>query len=243
MSTHIALWSEKSAEVLYENADGIFTELSNLFGLLHTFRLPVVISPAQDEFNAYYSSAPFSHIVMYDTVPPESFAVFSETLLSTFRHELIHAVTYNLHNNFWTKVKKIGGDTYNPALLTITSGWAEGASVSVESSGGEGRLNSEYHKQLVRQAKIEGKFPRFSEVQGARDVYPVFLNTGPCDVQFLLYACFVDKKPAQAVTYRLILDKSRCRPHGAAHEEKACAYGDSMQEIVHFLWPTPAAHV
>ena len=164
--------SEKSAEVLYENADGIFTELSNLFGLLHSFRLPVVISPAQDEFNAYYSSAPFSHIVMYDTVPPESFAVFSETLLSTFRHELIHAVTYNLHNNFWTKVKKIGGDTYNPALLTITSGWAEGASVSVESSGGEGRLNSEYHKQLVRQAKIEGKFPRFSEVQGARDVYP-----------------------------------------------------------------------
>ena len=162
--------SEKSAEVLYENADGIFTELSNLFGLVHTFRLPVVISPSQDEFNAYYSSAPFSHIVMYDTVPPESFAVFSETLLSTFRHELIHAVTYNLHNNFWTAVKKIGGDAYNPALLTITTGWAEGASVSVESSGGEGRLNSEYHKQLVRQAKIEGKFPRFSEVQGARDV-------------------------------------------------------------------------
>ena len=67
-------------------------------------------------------------------------------------------------------------------------------------------------------------------------VYPVFLNTGPCDVQFLLYAYFVDKEPAQAVTYRLILDKSRCRPHGASHEEKACAYGDSMQDIVHFLW-------
>lgn len=164
--------SEKSAEILFEKADALFEELAEEFALPHTFRLPVVISPAQDDFNAYYSSAPFNHIVLYDTVPPESFAVFTESFLNMFRHELIHAISYNLHNTFWSGAKKVLGDTYNPALLTIPMGWAEGASVSRESSSGEGRLNSDYHKQFVRQAKIEGKFPRCSEIQGARDSYP-----------------------------------------------------------------------
>ncbi len=164
--------SARSAEILIEKADGAYRELAETFKLKHEFRMPVVITPAQDEFNAYFSFAPFNHIVLYDTVPTESMAVFSETLFMTFRHELTHAITYNLRNDFWYGFDRIFGDTYNPGALTITTAWAEGATVSVESDGGEGRLNDSYSLHIVRQAKIEGRFPNYSEINGTRDTYP-----------------------------------------------------------------------
>lgn len=164
--------SGRTAKILYENADLVYEELAEKFSLKNKFRLPVVISSAQDEFNAYFSSAPFNHIVIFDTVCSTSLAVFSEETLSTFRHELIHAITYNLRNDFWFNFDKISGDVYNPALLTITQAWAEGATVSIESEKNEGRLNSEYALQILKQAKIEGKFPKYSEIQGAMDVFP-----------------------------------------------------------------------
>ena len=153
--------SGRTAKILYENADLVYEELAEKFSLKNKFRLPVVISSAQDEFNAYFSSAPFNHIVIFDTVCSTSLAVFSEETLSTFRHELIHAITYNLRNDFWFNFDKISGDVYNPALLTITQAWAEGATVSIESEKNEGRLNSEYALQILKQAKIEGKFPKY----------------------------------------------------------------------------------
>ena len=164
--------SAQSAAILAERADGVYKELTETLNLLHPFRLPLVISPALDTFNAYFSSFPFNHIVLFDTVPPADMMVFTETLMNTFRHELTHAITYNLHNNFWYGVRRVFGDVMNPALLTITIAWAEGAAVSLESAAGEGRVNSEYAMQLLKQAKIEGVFPKYSEIQGARDIYP-----------------------------------------------------------------------
>lgn len=164
--------SAQTAKILFENADSLYEELAEELGLKNKFRLPVVISAAQDEFNAYFSCGPFNHIVIFDTVCTSSLAVFSQETLSTFRHELVHAITYNLRNDFWFGFDRIFGDVYNPALLTVTQAWAEGASVSLESENGEGRLNDEYALQMVKQAKIEGKFPKFSEIQGAMDVYP-----------------------------------------------------------------------
>lgn len=164
--------SEQSAEILYQNADDVYRDLAEQLGLKHEFRLPVVISPAQDEFNAYFSCGPFNHIVIFDTVCTESIAVFTDEFLMTFRHELTHAITYNLRNDFWFGLDKVFGDVYNPALLTITTAWAEGATVSIESQNGEGRVNDEYALQMVKQAKIEGNFPKYSSVQGAIDVYP-----------------------------------------------------------------------
>ena len=169
------IYSENSlqtAKILYENADSLYEDLAEKLGLKNKFRLPVVISPAQDEFNAYFSCGPFNHIVIFDIVCTAELAVFSQETLNTFRHELTHAVTYNLRNDFWFGFDRIFGDVYNPALLTITQAWAEGASVSIESENGEGRLNSGYSLQMLKQAKIEGKFPKFSEIQGAMDVYP-----------------------------------------------------------------------
>lgn len=169
------IYSEKNlttAEILYENADSIFEELAAAYGTLPNFRLPVVITTSVEQFNAYYSDSPYNRIVIYDTAQIEDLGVFSQTLLSVFTHELTHALTYNHKNKLMRTLGKIFGDSFTGAYFTVTSGMAEGATVSYESSKGEGRLNDPYTLQQIRQAKIEGKFPSYSDVKGASDAYP-----------------------------------------------------------------------
>lgn len=164
--------SRKSAEIIFDGAEKVYKEVAESYNLRHDFKMPVVISPSQDEFNGYFSFAPFNHIVIHDTVPSEDMAVFSESLISVFRHELTHAISYNVQGDFWNGVKKSLGDSYNPGILFTTTSWAEGAAVSSESSGGEGRLNDEFSLHFLKQAKVEGRFPRYSEINGTKDVYP-----------------------------------------------------------------------
>ena len=133
--------SRKSAAILFERADALYEELAEQYGMKHLVRMPVVISPAQDELNAYYSSAPFSHIVIYDTVADEDMILFTEQFINIFRHELVHFVTYNVHNDFWYGLERVLGDTYNPAIVTATMGFAEGSAVATESDFGEGRIH------------------------------------------------------------------------------------------------------
>ena len=164
--------SEEVAGILFEKVDAIYEDIASDYGIMPQFRMPVVITSSLEEFNAYWSSYPYNHIVIYDTGTIEDLKVFSESLVSTFRHELTHAVSYNLRSPFLQKVDKIFGDPVNPAPLIITKGWAEGATLTNESKYGEGRLNDEYSKQMVRQAKIEGIFPHYADIQGASDLYP-----------------------------------------------------------------------
>lgn len=163
--------SEAAAKILFESADSIYEEVGELYGIEPQFRMPIVICSNVEQFNAYWTSIPYNHIVIYDTAEAEDLSVFSETLKSTFRHEVTHAYTYNLKNKFWKTLGTIFGDPVNPGLLTVTRGWAEGAAVTSESENGEGRLNNEFSRHIVKQAKIEGKFPKYDDVQGARDKY------------------------------------------------------------------------
>ena len=162
---------EQSASILYEKADGVYEEVTAQYGLTPSFRIPVVITPAVERFNAFWTSVPYNHITIYDTGASGSseLAVFSETLLSTFRHELTHAVTFNMKNGVWNAITKIFGDCVVPGMLTVTTGMAEGATVTSESASGEGRLNDEYSKHYVKQAKIENQFPSYHDVSGASD--------------------------------------------------------------------------
>lgn len=164
--------SAESAKLLQEKGDQLFEETAKEFKLQNYFRLPVVITPASDDFNGYFSCAPFNHIVIYDSLPKESLVVYGETFINTFRHELIHAISYNLRSSKLYKFDKIFGDIYNPGIFTVSTFLSEGATVSLESEFGEGRMNSEYAKQILKQAKIEGCFPDYQDVQGARDTYP-----------------------------------------------------------------------
>ena len=169
------IYGEKNlttASILYENADAVFEELAAEYGVEPSFRLPVCITTTVEQFNAYYSDSPYNRIVIYDTAQIEDLAVFSQTLLLTFTHELTHAFTYNLKNKGMKLAGKIFGDAWSSHYITVTSGMAEGATVSYESSKGEGRLNDSYSLQMVRQAKLEDKFPSYSDVKGSSDAYP-----------------------------------------------------------------------
>ena len=166
--------SAQTAQILYENADEILLEITASYCSApgKHLRYPVVITRGVEQFNAYFTYYPFNHIVIYDTAEIPDISVFSETLLSVFTHELTHLVTYNLKTTFWNAASLMFGDAMAGHYLTVTSGMAEGATVAFESSHGEGRLNDPYALQMVRQAKIEGQFPSYSDVKGASDAYP-----------------------------------------------------------------------
>lgn len=164
--------SEQAAAILVQKADGLFDQLAELYSLPRKFRMPVTISHGYQVFNAYFSFAPFNHIVMYDTQPEVDMAIFEETFLNTFRHELTHAVTLNIHNKFWWGVKGVLGQSFNGGALVDTTFMMEGSAVETESRDGQGRTNDEFSMHLVKQAKIEKDFPKFTEVQGAISVYP-----------------------------------------------------------------------
>lgn len=166
---------EVSAQILYENADSIYEGLGEEYGYMPTARLPVVITPAVEDFNGYYAPTPYNTIVLYDTAMIDQLEVFTETFLNLFRHECIHAYTMNMRGKFMDVYGKIFGTGFAVFLsraVIITSGMAEAATVSGESAAGEGRLNNEYTTQMIKQAKIEDNFPAFHDVQGAQSVYP-----------------------------------------------------------------------
>lgn len=164
--------SSNSAKKLYENADEIYEDVGRMYGIEPQYRMPIVLTADVEIFNAYWSSGYFNHIVLYDTAISEDMSVFSEDLLSTFRHEVTHAFTYNLKDKFWKALSTVMGESVTGAGFLVTSGMAESATLTSESANGEGRLNSEYAKQMVRQAKIEKKFPGYNDIQGAADGLP-----------------------------------------------------------------------
>ena len=145
--------------------------------------MPLVITQKVEQFNANWSSYPYNHIVLYDTFPSDNLQVMEDTILGTFWHEITHSITYNMKHPFWKSLDIVFGDEFYPGSLTVTRGMAEGAAVASESITGEGRLNSEFSKHVIKQAKIEGQFPYYSDVQGASDKYPIFLGI------FLLINC------------------------------------------------------
>ncbi|MCR5436971.1 MAG: hypothetical protein K6E97_07905 [Treponema sp.] len=165
--------SEQTVQILKDNLDSVYEEVSKEFGMeVPYFRMPVVVVQECEQFNAYFASAPYNHIVLYDAAVSSSLKVFSETIISTLKHEITHAVTFNHNNKFWKGAKKIFGDIANPAVWNVSSGIAEGATVSGESKNGEGRLNDEYFWHVIKQAKLEDKFPSFEDVKGASEISP-----------------------------------------------------------------------
>ena len=166
---------EKTASILFQTADTIYAEVTSQYGRDPCVRFPVVITPATQQLNAFYTPVYYNRIVLFDTSASEFDELsesFSQGFLSVFRHELTHAVTYNLKNGFWNAVTKVFGDPAVLGYVFLSSGMAEGATVTSESAAGEGRLNNEFFKHRVKQAKLEGQFPNYFDVQGASDAYP-----------------------------------------------------------------------
>ncbi|MCH5290738.1 MAG: hypothetical protein J1D88_03125 [Treponema sp.] len=165
--------SAQTALELASEADSIYQDICHGLGIEPQFRMPVVITPSVQVFNAYFTNFDYNHIVLYDGLPEPSMQVSSEYVLSTFRHELTHAVTINLRNGFWRTIDSVFGDVLNwGGYVVMPTLIKEGAAVAYESGQGEGRLNDDWYLHMVRQAKLQNDFPSAPDVAGARDVFP-----------------------------------------------------------------------
>ncbi len=166
--------SLETATLLYENADQLYEDIAKKLNTETNLSIPVLIRSDIQALNAYFTSYPYNRIVLYDTIPDgQSLAVFSDTILSVFYHELVHAVTLNMKNKTWRFIGNIFGDFLSPTIISSPTVFSEGATVSFESATGEGRLNSGYAKNILVQAKLENNLPDWKEASGANDKYRV----------------------------------------------------------------------
>lgn len=166
--------SERTAFILAERADALYEKAAALLETTPWMHIPVVVSPSTQQINAYYTASPYNHIVILDTPNDNTeLAVFTETVVSIFYHELIHAITANIHKNQIWDFANPFGDFYSLSFLVNSKLFSlEGATVSLESLEGEGRVNNGDTMAYLIQAKLEGKFPSWRDVSGPRDIYP-----------------------------------------------------------------------
>lgn len=165
---------KQSANIISQNADRMYLEICKEYNTQAWQRIPVVLTPSVESFNGYYTNSPYVRIVLYDTCVVEDIAVFTSTILNTFKHELTHAVTFGLKSPILKSLASVFGDAYTDLSWWMTSrAMAEGATLTEESSAGEGRLNDDFAKHYVMQAKIQDEFPDYYDIQGAVDLYPI----------------------------------------------------------------------
>ena len=164
--------SAASARHLALCADDLYRKAAGMLHIREHRRFPVLLTRETAVFNAYFTTFPYNRIVLYDSAPPSSFSVFSDNLASVFYHELVHALTLNIRSPFWKGMAAVFGDVFTPSfMLNLPSSFTEGAAVSFESADGQGRLNDAFSLHVVRQAKLENKFPGWQDVTGAYGAY------------------------------------------------------------------------
>ncbi|MGI5173677.1 hypothetical protein H0R92_08765 [Treponema sp. OMZ 840] len=164
--------SALSARRLASCADTLYRKAAAHLQFQKALHIPVVITRDTDVFNAYYTAFPYNRIVLFDSVPPSSFSVFSDSLVSVFYHELVHALTFNIRSPLWDSLSSVFADALSPSfMLNFPPSFTEGAAVFFESMDTQGRLNDSYSMHVLRQAKIENKFPDWRSVTGAYGSY------------------------------------------------------------------------
>jgi hypothetical protein len=166
--------NRETASLLYDNCENIYGSLVEYFGSDPGLHIPVVVTSLYKELNAYYTSYPANRIVIFDTVPSQGMlSNYPQTILYVFRHELTHAFQSNFRGPFMNAMSKVFGDVLSlGTFFYLYPSLSEGGAVVSESLDGYGRLNSSYAMQIVKQAKLEGLFPNWFEIAGARDTYP-----------------------------------------------------------------------
>lgn len=182
--------SEETAALLYDNCEDIYSSLVEFFGTDPKLHIPVTVTKEFKTLNAYYTSFPANRIVIFDTISESGFlSVYPQTILYIFRHELTHGFQFNYRGPFINALSKVFGDPISLSpFLYMTKSLSEGGAVLSESTTGYGRINDSYSMQIVKQAKIEGLFPNYVEIAGARDTYPsglLYYNFAACFMQYL----------------------------------------------------------
>ena len=190
--------SAQTAALLFENCEEVYASLVSFFGVDPHLHLPVVVTSRYKSLNAYFTNYTANHIVMFDTVADiGQLSNYPQTILYIFRHELTHAFQFNIRGPFMEAMASVFGDllSLSPILYMYPS-LSEGGAVLSESVDGYGRLNDSYAMQIVKQAKIEGLFPTWLEVAGARDTYPsglLYYNFAAAFLEYLSITYGYDK--------------------------------------------------
>lgn len=166
-----------SAKKIAAVADGYLDEIAGKLNYplekLGFEHFPVTLTRQVQMTNAYFTAIFYNRIVLYDNPPENNLDMFERPIESIFYHELTHAVTFNMKSAFWRGMSSVFADVLNPAWLSLSQFWSEGATVSFESADGlNGRLNDPYSTQIVYQAILENRFPSWRDVTGARDTPP-----------------------------------------------------------------------
>ena len=161
-----------SALLIADNGDSFFDEANEKLGLLETFRMPVVICPDSDELSVTYTQSPYNRIVIYDALPKIQNAWYGDTLLNQFKREIIRAVALSVRSPAIQVVSNFFSDIIQPAyLVNMPLSFVEGAMSSFNTSEAQ-KLSDRENLQILTQAKLEGVFPSYLDVSGARDIYP-----------------------------------------------------------------------
>ena len=181
--------TEESAAIIADCCEDSYDYLVSLFKTDPELYLPVVLTSSVKMLNANFASYPANRIYLYDVIADQgSLTSFPETLSYIFKHELTHAFTMNFRSSFWQVLANIFADSVSPSnILYSFQSLTEGIAVAVESLDGYGRMNDYASTRIVRQAKIEGKFPSWLQICGARDTYPSSLLPYIFGGSFLTY--------------------------------------------------------
>ena len=175
--------SEETALLLVENADLLYDRAAGVLKSQNNLHMPVIISPDSDVLSVDYTSSPYNRIIIFDSPADYDTAVFEDTLLSLFYREIFLALAQSVRSPFNQFLAKwVTGEAYQPvAIFNLPYSFIEGVGYLAESEelnpeegkySVEGRLHDQYFLQILAQAKLEGKFPKWMQVTAVRDTYP-----------------------------------------------------------------------
>lgn len=180
--------TRESALEVIEKSEEYYSALVSFFSFDPQLSIPVYVRDDKKQYNAYYTSFPYSHIVLYDTIPPLSLLSNSKSFLSlTFFHELTHAFTSSIKSKGVSLLSSVFGDSFVPGSLYMYKSFTEGIAVFMESREGEGRLNDSSSLSILNQALREGKSFSYMDIAGGRESYPGGSLSYIFGSSFLLY--------------------------------------------------------
>lgn len=167
--------AEQTVYVLAENGDAIFEKAKKTFPANLKRRIPVVISLDSDNFSVKYTASPYNRIVIFQSPTSLGDHLSDDALLLAFEREVSRALASSVRGKFWEIIHffpLFRGDNMQPnQIFNMPSAFLDGI-VEAETGAFEDNLMLQ---SLVR-AKSDGKFPRYQDVAGGCDIYPLEIS-------------------------------------------------------------------
>ena len=182
--------SEETALLLVQQADELYAKAAEALSSPHNLRMPVIISPDSDVLSIKYTPYPYNRIIIFDSPADYETAVFDNAVISLFYREIYKALAQSVRSPFNQFIAKwVAGEVYQPAaLFNLPYSFIEGITYLADDDFSD--------LQILSQAKLEGKFPKWSQVTTVRDTYPgeeLSRAAGAGFSAFLMNAYGVDK--------------------------------------------------